>query len=131
MLTHFDPDNIHIGGVDTHVQSLSKYLSKDIELHMISTERTSKKRSIKRNGIRYHILSSLLVPKIITGITYEPYKLIKEVNKINPDLVHVQLPGFPYGMAGLKLSGSYPVVITVHTLITSDKLSRLILIQKI
>ncbi len=53
----------------------------------------------------------------IAGITIYPIKILREVKKIKPDLIHGQMIGAPYGFATGLLSKKYPTILTVHTTI--------------
>lgn len=116
-----------IGGADIHINNIIENLSSisDIELHVVTMKRGSKNDHIKKeNNVTYHILGSPKISKTIAGLFIQPTKLMKRVQEINPDIIHAQVLGAPYGLVAMKLSKKYPTVLTVHTIVALDTLNR-------
>ena len=116
-----------IGGADIHIQNLLKAMSEieKLEIHVVTVSKTVKKSIIKiENGITYHILKSPRMPWTITGISIDYRAILRKVININPDIVHAQLLGAPYGLAAMKLCKRYPTVLTAHTLVDMDARNR-------
>ena len=104
--TQYIVDEFDNSGLDVHVFSISKYGENSIQKI--------------RNNITIHIIKSLKLPMTTTGVSTDLYNLVKEVKKIQPDLVHGQMVGAPYGIATYFLSKNYPSILTVHTLISQN-----------
>jgi glycosyltransferase involved in cell wall biosynthesis len=107
------------GGVERHVKSLVLELRKfDLELHLVSVSKTMDKSEVLVDGnLTIHRLKSLKLPMTVTGISLDPINIVRKVNEINPDIVHGQMLGAPYGFATALLSGKYPSILTIHTTI--------------
>lgn len=114
-------DNIQ-GGVERHIKYLIDEIRyEDIEIHIFSISKHENNRieTIRKN-ITLHIVKSIKLPVTITGATIDLYDLIKEVNKIKPDIIHGQMLGAPYGIATYFLAKRYPSILTIHTLISQN-----------
>lgn len=104
--TQYIVDEFGNSGLDVHVFSISKYGENSIQ-------------KIRPN-VTVHVIKSLKLPMTVTGVSTDLYNLIKEVKKIQPDLVHGQMVGAPYGIASYFLSKKYTSILTVHTLISQN-----------
>lgn len=116
-----------MGGADIHIRNLLNALSDSnaLDIHVLTLSKTVNESTKKKEGrITYHILSSPKLPRTITGITIDHRMLIKKVNELNPDIIHAQVLGAPYGLAAMKLCKQYPTVLTVHTLVDLDARNR-------
>ena len=116
-----------IGGADIHILNLLKAMSKidELNIHVITLSKSVKKPIKKvKDGITYHILKSPKMPRTITGISIDQHSIIKKVNEIDPDIVHAQILGAPYGLAAMKLSKTYSTLLTVHTIVDIDARNR-------
>lgn len=114
-------DNIQ-GGVERHIKYLIDEIQDDnIEIHIFSVSKyeNNKIETIRKN-ITLHTVKSIKLPVTITGATTDLYYLIKEVNKIKPDIIHGQMVGAPYGIATYFLAKRYPAILTIHTLISQN-----------
>ena len=116
-----------MGGADIHIQNILNLLSKidNLEIHVITLSKSISKSSTDiQDGIKYHIIKSPNIPRTITGITIDHNALIKKTRKINPDIVHAQVLGAPYGLAAMKLCKEYPTLLTAHTIVDLDSRNR-------
>lgn len=110
------------GGVERHIKYLiDEIRDKNIEIHIFSVSKkgNNKIETIRKN-VTLHIIKSIKLPITITGITIDLYNVIKEVNKIKPDIIHGQMVGAPYGIATYFLAKRYPSILTIHTLISQN-----------
>lgn len=108
------------GGVERHMRSIVDCLStfSDLELHAISISKEIKEDCIsEKNGTIIHQIKASKLPMTIAGVTIYPLKMIREANRVGPDLIHGQMLGAPYGFATALLSRKYPTFLTVHTLV--------------
>ena len=110
------------GGVERHTQYIVDELSNsELDVHVFSVSKDSENNIQKlRTNVTLHTIKSLKLSMTITGVSTDLYNLIKEVKKIQPDLVHGQMVGAPYGIATYYLCKNYPSILTVHTLISQN-----------
>lgn len=114
-------DNIQ-GGVERHIKYLiDEIRDENLEIHIFSVSKyeNNKIETIRKNTT-LHTIKSIKLPVTITGATTDLYNLIKEVNKIKPDIIHGQMVGAPYGIATYFLAKRYPSILTIHTLISQN-----------
>lgn len=120
ILGPYVPNSKIEGGVERHLKNLIDEFN-GFDIHVFSISKNGKNNIQKiRKNITLHIVKSIRLPMTITGITVDLYNLIKEINKIKPDLVHGQMVGAPYGIATYFLAKRYPSILTIHTLIRQN-----------
>ena len=120
MLAPYTIGNIIGGGAERHVKNIIGKLTSysDLELHIITISKDSKEDSVfKKDGVTVHQIKANKLPMTIAGIIIYPVKILKEVKKIKPDLIHGQMIGAPYGLATGILSKRYPTILTIHTIV--------------
>lgn len=125
-------ENNIVGGVERHVKNISYQLGKmeNLEIHVISISENISKDCIIQNGnITVHFIKKNCLPMTISGIVIYPYKIIKDIKKIKPDIVHGQMLGAPYGLATAFLSNIFTSVLTIHTIPSEDTLFKIKSIQ--
>lgn len=108
------------GGVERHILNLVKELStyNDLEIHVVSISKgIDRDKTVSMGNFVLHQIRSFNLPMTITGPTFDTINIIKEVKRINPDIVHGQMIGAPYGFATSFLSKDFPTILTVHTII--------------
>lgn len=102
-----------VGGIQTHIINLVdrlSYLKNDVNILMFNKNNMGLK--IER-GVKYWHIKSRFYLYLFPFIAVK--KLINEVNRISPDIIHIHGTSFnPYILAALLLKKKYPVVITVH-----------------
>lgn len=120
------------GGVERHIKNIvNEFNNCDLEIHIFSITKSKKNETIKiKPNIILHTIKSIRMSMTITGITFDSYNLIKEVNKIKPDLIHGQMVGAPYGFSTYLLARKYPSILTIHTLIYQNFKVRRALLTK-
>ena len=110
-----------INGVVTQIKNISKELQKrGHDVLIVCPSKNQKHHKKKINNVKVICTSSVTFP------TYDDYKItsptskkvLKELKKFNPDLVHVHTP-FGVGWLGLRYGNrlKVPVIGTYHTLI--------------
>lgn len=120
MLAPYTIEDTIGGGVVRHIKSIVNKLRNynNLEIHIISISKEIKKDSVlKENGVIIHKIKASKLPMSVAGITIYPIKMLREAGKINPDLIHGQMIGAPYGLAAGILSNKYPTILTVHTIV--------------
>ncbi len=116
--------DVFTGGVERHVHHLAKSISErnpKWEVHLISIFNHKSDARKRKKNLRVHMLKESMLPRTISGITTDSSRIIKKVKSIKPDVVHAHMIGAPYGHAAQKLANSYPVILTVHSLISHRK----------
>jgi len=115
---YFPPD--HWGGIEIHVLELSKYLSKDYEVTILTSGKNAEKRQRSKNlqvirlpGIEIPGVPGIL-PKIENPIVFDIDSAIKEVDNI--DLIHVHGQEYAISYEAIKMATrkGIPSVITIH-----------------
>lgn len=117
MLGGYNPDKI-VGGVEVHLDRLSHNLSQlpDIDLHLVTLGNENK--CIKKNNLTIHIIkqkkpfSFFILPTI--------YTLKRIISKLDPDIIHVHETCPPYSSAAYLFVKKYPVVLTIHNLLSQE-----------
>ncbi len=120
MLAPYSAGDIIGGGAERHIKCVINSLKiyNNLDIHIISITKGIKNDSVlKIEGVTIHQIKAAKLPMTIAGITIYPIKILREVKKIKPDLIHGQMIGAPYGLATGLLSKKYPTILTVHTLI--------------
>jgi len=104
------------GGILTHVKYLTKYLSyyKDIELVLVTFGENNS--TYKKNGIEVIELKRMKFGLFFYPfeIFYDLFRLERIIQKINPDIVHIQSTSPNFLLYGINKKKKYPIVITVH-----------------
>jgi glycosyltransferase involved in cell wall biosynthesis len=116
--------DVFTGGVERHVHHLAKSIAErnpEWEVHVISIFNHESDTRKRIKNLRIHMLKESVLPRTISGITTDAGKIIKMVKKIKPDVVHAHMIGAPYGHAAQRLANDFPVILTVHSLISHRK----------
>jgi glycosyltransferase involved in cell wall biosynthesis len=100
------------GGVETCIIGLVNELKKysDLELHIVTTDVKTKNITTIEGNLAIYYLSSPSLPRFVTATTIDKYKIIKQIKKLQPDIVHAHMTGQGY----YALRSGFPTVITVH-----------------
>ena len=120
MLGYYTVGDTIGGGAERHIKNIIDRLRNynDLEMHILSISKEIKKDSVlKKDGVTIHQIKAVKLPMTVAGITIYPIKMIREAKKINPDLIHGQMIGAPYGFAAGILAKKYPTLLTIHTII--------------
>ena len=119
MLAPYTAGDIIGGGAERHIKNIiSKLKDYDLEIHVISISKEIKEDNVlKKEGVVIHQIKAVNLPMTVAGVTIYPLRMLREVKKINPDLIHGQMIGAPYGLVTGILSKKYPALLTVHTII--------------
>lgn len=107
------------GGAERHIFNLKEEMAAipGIEMHIVFT--TTHKGETPRkeaDNIFLHPVPSSNFPTTIKGLFGDQLRIRKVVRQINPDIVHAQMIGAPFGLAAARLAKQYPTIITVHTM---------------
>ena len=117
LLAPYSEKGIARGGAERHIHNLVEHLSyiDNLEVHIFFLSKNMDAKS-KLHNVTLHPLRKSKLPVTISGITISQIRLVRAVRKLNPDIVHAQMIGAPYGMAATLLSREYPTITTVHTM---------------
>jgi len=128
MLTAYRLDFIEEGVGDTGVfipaeyylvEELKEY--PDLEVHIITISHEIKiDKKIEKDKLTIHYLSSPRLPRIITGLTIDQYKIIKKIRELKPDIIHAQMTAPVYGFTASLVSKNIPTVLTVHGVVREE-----------
>jgi glycosyltransferase involved in cell wall biosynthesis len=104
------------GGISTHVQYLTKYLSSFKDLNLVLVTFGEKNSTYKKNGMEYVELKRMKFGKIFYPfeIFYDLFRLERIIKKINPDLIHIQSTSPNFSLFGMYMKKKYPILITLH-----------------
>lgn len=109
-----DLNNIR-GGVESSMIGLIRELKKFNGLYLYivtSTKQVDKNKTIVKDGVTFHYISSPKLPNLITTLIIDQYRVKRKIHEINPNLVHAHMTAPLYGYPALK--SGYPTIITVH-----------------
>ena len=125
ILGYYPPEETtkNLGGAHIHVFDLTEQLRKyeDLDVHVITNSNKIKKdRTIKKDNLTIHYLSSPKLPRLITSLSIDQYKLIKKIKEVNPDIVHAQGTAPMTGFTTTLLRTKYPVLLTVHGIVQEE-----------
>lgn len=100
-----------IGGIETHTDGLSRYLSKHdgIELYVITFGDGNKQ--FKKANLKIYVISKALH---LFSSPIGTLRLQKIIRKINPDIILVHGTYIPYSFIALFFRRKYPMVLTIH-----------------
>lgn len=119
MLAPYSIEKEVSGGAENHIKNLIISMAdfNDIEIHVITISRETKNiDSLKQNNVKIHLIKKSKVPMTISGIIIYPLKILTKIKEIDPDVLHGQMVGAPYGLVTGILSKTYPTILTIHTL---------------
>jgi glycosyltransferase involved in cell wall biosynthesis len=119
ILAPYSTENKVSGGAENHIKSLIAYMKcfDDLEIHVITlSEEIKDSNPFEINNVKVHLIKKSKIPMTISGITIYPLCILAEIKKINPDLIHGQMVGAPYGLVTAISSRKYPTLLTIHTL---------------
>lgn len=114
----YDIKNVS-GGVESSMLGLLKGLGKypDLDLHIITISQNPEKlMSSKKCHVYY--LSTPKLPRLLTSITIDQYRVKKKLNQIKPDLINAHMTAPLFGYPAL-ITG-YPTIVTVHGIISEE-----------
>lgn len=109
------------GGVESSTVGSIKELKNfyDLDLHVItSTKQLNENKTIVREGVTLHYVSSPKLPQLITSITFDQWRIKRKIREIKPDLIHAHMTVPLYGYPALK--SGYPSIITVHGIVSEE-----------
>ena len=110
------------GGVEEHSYHLLHALSHidDLKIHFITYGEDD--AVFERDNIAIHCFRRSSVNKIFYPfvIPYGVFRIMQEVKKINPDVVHFQGTHPLYSLAAVLCQRKYPTILTVHGIITRE-----------
>lgn len=99
------------GGPVKHINCLASHLDKnEVELHLVTFGSETKRYT--ENDFLVHVLRHRFFAPF--NVPLEVLLLVREILRIDPDIVHVQGTYFPYSTAAAMLINRYPTLITVH-----------------
>jgi len=110
------------GGVSMHVKHLISHLSKFNDINLILLTFGNKNSTYERDGIKIIVLKRLKFGKLIFPLQlfYDMFRLESEIQRINPDLIHIQSTIPLFSLLGIHMSRRYPMIITVHGYLTEE-----------
>lgn len=106
-----------MGGAHIHLFDLTEQLKKysDLEVHVIAVSNLIEHdKTVNSDDLTIHYLSSPKLPRLVTSLTIDQYKVIKKIRELDPDLIHAHCTAPLYGFPASLLSKKYPTVLTVH-----------------
>ena len=108
-----------IGGIETHTDGLTHHLSEhdEIELYVITFGDGNKQ--FKKGNLNIYVIGTGLYPfSIPAGVLH----LQKIIQKINPDIIHVQGTHFPYSVIAAFFHKKYCFFSTFSYIIVLESL---------
>ena len=110
------------GGVEEHTYHLLRALSHidDLNVHFITygeDDAVFKRDDITVHSFRRRSANKRFYPFVMP---YDVYRIIQEIKKINPDIVHFQGTHPLYSLAAVLCQRKYPTLLTVHGIITRE-----------
>ena len=104
------------GGVKVHVKQLTSYLSNFKEIEFTLVTFGLKDIIYEKNGINFIEIKRLIFGKYLFPLQlfYDIYRLNNAINKINPDIIHIQSTIPLFSLFGINVSNKYPTLITLH-----------------
>ncbi len=110
------------GGVEEHSYHLLHALSHidDLKIHFITYGEDD--AVFERDNIAIHCFRRSSVNKIFYPfvIPYGVFRIMQEVKKINPDVVHFQGTHPLYSLAAVLCQRKYPTILTVHGILMKE-----------
>jgi len=104
------------GGVAEHVKYLLSHLSEfdDIRVNLITFG--NENISYEKDRIKYVVLKRMKFGKIFfpLELIFDIFRLRKVVQKIGPDMIHLQSTIPLFSLFGIFMIKKYPIVITLH-----------------
>ncbi len=105
------------GGAERHTRSLVHNLAEwGVKILWASVDGIPKYAG-NLTTVRAVSFKASPAPSTLAMPTIGALSLARAVRKFEPDIVHAQMVGAPYGLAGAFLSRDYPLVLTVHSLL--------------
>jgi glycosyltransferase involved in cell wall biosynthesis len=101
----------HMGGIETHLQALCGEVSKCMDLEVVAASDGRQKIEEIVDGVR--------VCRVPTSLTFASTPLcpgmVTEINRANPDILHIHLPNPTAVLAYLASKHRGPLVVTYHS----------------
>jgi L-malate glycosyltransferase len=116
VILYGNPIGEFYGGISTHINYLTKYLSNYKELHLILLSFGEKDSVSKKDNIEYRELKRMKFGKFFYPfeLIYDLFRLERSIKKIQPDLIHIQGTSPNFSLFGLYTLKKYPILITLH-----------------
>jgi glycosyltransferase involved in cell wall biosynthesis len=112
LLIYGDPRIDTFGGVEEHNRNLIEYLSSNENVNLkILTYGENEELNNKTHILRRLTNKLWIYPFIII---YDVYRLMREIKRINPDIIHFQSTHPLYCLGAILAQRNYATVITVH-----------------
>lgn len=111
----------NLGGAHIHTFDLTEQLRKynDLDLHVLTISNNIKvDKTIKKENITIHYISSPTLPRFITSLTIDQYKILRKLKELKPDIIHAQGTAPIYGFSASLLSSKY--LLTVHGIVLKE-----------
>lgn len=90
---------------------------KNIDIHVIAIQKIKKDTEIVDGNVSFHFISSSCLPRFISAVTIDKYKIIRKIKQLGPDLVHAHATTFGY----YAVQSGYPSIVTVHGLMKEEE----------
>jgi glycosyltransferase involved in cell wall biosynthesis len=122
LLIASDPRKESLGGVESHVNNLSKFLSKTENVELSLLQFGNKCDMCDKNNINLYLLQRITEKMYLYFfiLPLDLLRLIRIIIKINPDIVHIQSTHPLYCLLGICIHKFYPTIITVHGFISEE-----------
>jgi L-malate glycosyltransferase len=117
MMVSGNPLGKDYGGVAVHVEFLTKYLSRFKDITLVSVSFGEENQAYAKSGIQYIVLKRMKLGKIFFPfqIFYDVLRLDNLLNKINPDVIHIQSTIPTFSLFGLYIARTkYKILLTLH-----------------
>lgn len=111
----------NLGGAHIHTFDLAEQLKKynDLDLHILTISNSVKNdKVIKKENITIHYMSSPKLPRFITSLTVDQYKILRKLRELKPDIIHAQGTAPIYGFSASLASKKY--LLTVHGIVQKE-----------
>jgi len=111
----------NFGGAHVHTYDLIEHLKRytNLDLHVITISNNIKHDTIIENeNLTIHYLASPKLPRFITSLTIDQYKILKKMHDLKGDIIHAQGTAPVYGFSASLMSKKY--LLTVHGIVQEE-----------
>ena len=111
----------NFGGAHVHTFDLTEHLKKydDLDMHVLTISNNIKHDKIVENSnITIHYLASPKLPRFITSLTIDQYKILKKIHDLKADIIHAQGTAPVYGFSASLMSKKF--LLTVHGIVQEE-----------
>jgi glycosyltransferase involved in cell wall biosynthesis len=117
-----NPVGAFYGGISTHVNYLTKYLSTFKDINLVVVTFGEKNSTYKKNGIEFVELKRMKFGLFCYPfeIFYDLFRVANVMKTIHPDLIHIQSTSPNFSLFGLHVLRKYPLLQTVHGYFTEE-----------